>query len=37
MKRILSLVIAAGLLASTAAQADQTLLNVGYDPTQLGK
>src|SRR5690349_9193684 len=34
MKRILSIVIAAGLLSSTAAQADITLLNVSYDPTR---
>src|SRR5689334_1444934 len=34
MKRILSLLVAAGLLASTAAQADITLLNVSYDPTR---
>jgi len=35
MKRILSLAVAAGLLAATAAQAaDITLLNVSYDPTR---
>ena len=34
MKRILSLVVAAGLLSATAAQADVTLLNVSYDPTR---
>ena len=35
MKRILSFAVAAGLLASTAAQAaDVTLLNVSYDPTR---
>jgi sulfate transport system substrate-binding protein len=34
MKRLLSLLIAAGLLAGTAAQADVTLLNVSYDPTR---
>ena len=34
MKRLFSLVIAAGLLAGTAAQADVTLLNVSYDPTR---
>jgi sulfate transport system substrate-binding protein len=34
MKRILSLVVAAGLLSATAAQADITLLNVSYDPTR---
>jgi sulfate transport system substrate-binding protein len=34
MKRILSFIVAAGLLASTAAQADVTLLNVSYDPTR---
>jgi sulfate transport system substrate-binding protein len=34
MKRIFSLLVAAGLLASTAAQADVTLLNVSYDPTR---
>ena len=34
MKRILSLVVAAGLLGASAAQADVTLLNVSYDPTR---
>src|ERR1700733_2717552 len=34
MKSILSLVVAAGLLSATAAQADITLLNVSYDPTR---
>ena len=34
MKRLLSFVVAAGLLAGTAAQADVTLLNVSYDPTR---
>src|SRR3954463_753780 len=34
MKCILSLLVVAGLLASTAAQADVTLLNVSYDPTR---
>src|SRR5437868_2096110 len=34
MKRIFSLMVAAGLLASTAALADVTLLNVSYDPTR---
>jgi sulfate/thiosulfate-binding protein len=34
MKRILSLLIAAGLFSATAAQADVTLLNVSYDPTR---
>jgi sulfate/thiosulfate transport system substrate-binding protein len=34
MKRILSLLVAAGLLSATAAQADVTLLNVSYDPTR---
>jgi sulfate/thiosulfate transport system substrate-binding protein len=34
MKRLLSLAVAAGLLAGTAAQADVTLLNVSYDPTR---
>ena len=34
MKRILSLVVAAGLLSATAAQAEITLLNVSYDPTR---
>jgi sulfate transport system substrate-binding protein len=34
MKKFLSLVVAAGLLAATAAQADVTLLNVSYDPTR---
>jgi sulfate transport system substrate-binding protein len=34
MKRLFSLVIAAGLLTGTAAQADVTLLNVSYDPTR---
>ncbi len=35
MKRILSLVVAASLIAATAAQAaDVTLLNVSYDPTR---
>ncbi len=34
MKRILSLLVAAGLVTATAAQADVTLLNVSYDPTR---
>ena len=34
MKRLLSLAVAAGLLAGTAAQADVTLLNASYDPTR---
>ncbi len=34
MKRLLSLLAAAGILAGTAAQADVTLLNVSYDPTR---
>ena len=34
MKRTLSFLVAAGLLAGTAAQADVTLLNVSYDPTR---
>jgi sulfate transport system substrate-binding protein len=34
MKKILSLLVAAGLLCATAAQADVTLLNVSYDPTR---
>jgi sulfate transport system substrate-binding protein len=34
MKRILSLAVAISLLASAAAQADVTLLNVSYDPTR---
>ena len=34
MKRSLSLLVVAGLLAGTAAQADVTLLNVSYDPTR---
>jgi len=34
MKRFLSLLVAAGLLSATAAQADVTLLNVSYDPTR---
>ena len=34
MKRLLSLAVAVGLLAGTAAQADVTLLNVSYDPTR---
>ena len=34
MKRLLSLLVAAGLFAGTAAQADVTLLNVSYDPTR---
>src|SRR6185503_3994813 len=34
MKRLFSLLIAAGLLTGTAAQADVTLLNVSYDPTR---
>src|ERR1700744_848079 len=34
MKRFLSLVVAAGMLAGSAAQADVTLLNVSYDPTR---
>ena len=34
MKRLLSLAVAAGLFAGTAAQADVTLLNVSYDPTR---
>jgi len=34
MKRLFSLLIAAGLLTGSAAQADVTLLNVSYDPTR---
>jgi sulfate/thiosulfate-binding protein len=34
MKRILSLLVAAGLFTATTAQADVTLLNVSYDPTR---
>ena len=34
MKRLLSLLVATGMLAGTAAQADVTLLNVSYDPTR---
>src|SRR6201990_3585595 len=34
MKRILSLLVAAGLLTSSTAFADITLLNVSYDPTR---
>jgi len=34
MKRLLSVLVTAGLLAGTAAQADTTLLNVSYDPTR---
>ncbi|MFO1249421.1 MAG: sulfate ABC transporter substrate-binding protein [Alphaproteobacteria bacterium] len=34
MKRLISLFVGAGLLASTAAQADVNLLNVSYDPTR---
>jgi sulfate/thiosulfate-binding protein len=34
MKRLLSLMVAAGILSATAAQADVTLLNVSYDPTR---
>src|SRR3569833_2683638 len=34
MKRLLSVLVTAGLLAGTAAQADITLLNVSYDPTR---
>jgi sulfate/thiosulfate-binding protein len=34
MKRLLSLLVAAGLLAGTTAQADVTLLNASYDPTR---
>jgi sulfate transport system substrate-binding protein len=34
MKRVLSLLIAAGLFTAGAAQADVTLLNVSYDPTR---
>jgi sulfate transport system substrate-binding protein len=34
MKRLLSVIAAAGILAGTAAQADVTLLNVSYDPTR---
>jgi len=34
MKRLFSLLIAAGLITGTAAQADVTLLNVSYDPTR---
>jgi len=34
MKRLLSLLVTAGLLSATAAQADVTLLNVSYDPTR---
>src|SRR5215475_3020018 len=34
MKRILSLLVVAGLFSASAAQADVTLLNVSYDPTR---
>src|SRR5215475_15903926 len=34
MKRLLSLLVATSLLASSAAFADITLLNVSYDPTR---
>src|SRR5471030_2213577 len=34
MKRVLSLLVAAGLFTATTAQADVTLLNVSYDPTR---
>ena len=34
MKRVLSLLVAAGLFSAAAAQADSTLLNVSYDPTR---
>ena len=34
MKRLLSLLVAAGVFSATAAQADVTLLNVSYDPTR---
>ncbi|HEY8255610.1 MAG TPA: sulfate ABC transporter substrate-binding protein [Rhizomicrobium sp.] len=34
MKRLFSLLIAAGLVTGTAAKADVTLLNVSYDPTR---
>src|SRR6201995_5127925 len=34
MKRLLSLLVAAGLLTSSTAFADITLLNVSYDPTR---
>ncbi len=34
MKRLLSLLVAVGLLAGTTVQADVTLLNVSYDPTR---
>ena len=34
MKRFLSLLVAAGLVAATTAQAEITLLNVSYDPTR---
>ena len=34
MKRLLSLTLAAGIFAASAAQADITLLNVSYDPTR---
>ena len=34
MKRYLSLLVAAGVFAGTAAHADVTLLNVSYDPTR---
>jgi sulfate transport system substrate-binding protein len=34
MKRILSLIVAVGLVSASAAQADITLLNVSYDPTR---
>ena len=34
MKRILSLLVVAGLLTANAAEADVTLLNVSYDPTR---
>src|SRR5471030_178279 len=34
MKRVLSLLVAAGLFTAGTAQADVTLLNVSYDPTR---
>jgi sulfate/thiosulfate transport system substrate-binding protein len=34
MKRILSLLVVAGLLSASAAEADVTLLNASYDPTR---
>ena len=34
MKRIFSILAAAGILSTTTAQADITLLNVSYDPTR---